>query len=90
MNNVLTIATGVFLGEFVWAIVLFIILYILFRHIVNSIKARFLNTGFRVCVKGSGFLKDSGFGGDATVGSVKRFVRYSGNTVSSFFGHIRH
>lgn len=89
MNNILTIASGVFLGEFLWAIVLFIILYILFRHIINSVKARIYNTGFHILGKGSGFLKGGNFGANVTVGSAKRFVRYSGDVVNSTFKRVR-
>lgn len=90
MNNILSIAAGVFLGEFLWAIVLFIILYVLIRHLINSLKAKVYNTGFRICGKGAGFLHGKDFGTDVTVGSAKRFVRYSGNVVNSTINRVRH
>lgn len=90
MNNILSIAAGVFLGEFLWAIVLFIVLYILVRHLINSFKTKIYNTGFRICGKGNGFLKGNDFGTNVTVGSAKRFVRYSGSVVNSTINRVRH
>lgn len=52
--NIFDIAFGVFVGEMLWGIVLFVSLYILIRILVRRVKRSIVDTGFRLSAKGTG------------------------------------
>lgn len=88
MHDILTVASGVVLGEFIWAIILFVILYIAARVIVRNIKRKIANAGVIFSINGFGFLK--GLRGERVVtGShLKNFMRYSGNIAQRTFNRV--
>ncbi len=89
MQDVLKTMAGVFLGEFLWAVVLFTFLYILIRKTIRGFKRRILETGFHISFGGRGFLK--GVNPDVNVNAthVKNFVRYSGKVANSTINRLR-
>lgn len=89
MWDILKIMAGVFLGEFLWGIVLFTFLYILIRRIIQGAKTRLIETGIHISFKGSGFLKGANSDVNVNPRRVKNFVRYSGNAVRSTVARIR-
>lgn len=89
MQDILKTMAGVFLGEFLWAIVLFTFLYILIRKTIRGFKQRVLTTGFHISFRGRGFLKGVNPNADVNTAHVKNFVRYSGNVVNSTINRLR-
>lgn len=89
MQDILKIMTGVFLGEFVWGVVLFAFLYFLVRGVIRNFKRKITQTGFNVRIWGNGFL--GGFHKDVKVDTqrAKAFVRYSGKVVNSTINRMR-
>ncbi len=83
MWDILKIMTGVFLGEFLWGIVLFTFLYILIRKIVRRAKNRLLETSMHISFTGLNPHIN------INPSRLKGFLRYSGNAVSSTINHVR-
>lgn len=89
MEDILKTMAGVFLGEFLWAIVLFTSLYILIRRTIKRFKNRVLETGFHISFGGRGFLKGVNPKVNVSAKQAKRFMRYSGNVVNSTINRLR-
>lgn len=89
MQDILKTMAGVFLGEFLWAIVLFTFLYILIRKTIRGCKRRVLETGFHISFGGRGFLKGVNPDVDLDTSHIKNFVQYSGNVVNSTINRLR-
>lgn len=89
MEDILKTMAGVFLGEFLWAIVLFIFLYILIRRTIRGFKNRILETGFHISFGGRGFLKGVNPEANISAKQAKKFVRYSGDVVNSTINRLR-
>lgn len=89
MEDVLKTMAGVFLGEFLWAIVLFTFLYILIRRTIRGFKNRLLETGFHISFGGRGFLRGVNPKVNVSTKQAKKFVRYSSNVVNSTINRLR-
>lgn len=86
MQDILKIMAGVFLGEFVWGLVLFTFLYFLIRSIIRNFKRRIFNSGFHISIGGHGVFKGAEKKLDV---SARDFVRYSGKVVNSTINRMR-
>lgn len=85
MNDIFTIASGVLLGQFVWLVILTIILFIAFKLIIRSIKRKIFNVGFELSLKGTGFVKKINTRMLVNRKSIKNFVNYSKQMTSTIF-----
>lgn len=83
MWDILKIMAGVFLGEFLWGVVLFTFLYILIRRIIRGVKTRLIETGIHISFTGLNSHIN------INPSRLKGFLRYSGNAVSSTINHVR-
>ena len=80
MDSILKIASGVFLGELVWGIVLFTFLYILIKRIIHKFTHKLCKSGFDVTVRGRGSLRGVGKTFNIRPSSFSDFAEYSVNS----------
>lgn len=89
MNNVLEIASGIVLGQFIWFIILTIMLFIVFKLIIRAIKRKIFNIGFELSVRGTGFIKKFNTKAIINRNSIKNFIGYSKRMTTSIFDRIQ-
>lgn len=77
MNDIFAIASGIVLGQFVWLIILTIILFVAFKLIIRSVKRKIFNAGFELSLKGAGFVKKINTRLFVNRNTVKNFINYS-------------
>lgn len=88
MNNILEIASGIVLGQFVWLVILTIVLFVAFKLIIRSIKRKIFNIGFELSLKGTGFIKKFNTKAKVNRNSIKNFIGYSKRMTTSIFDRI--